>query len=148
MAPFELALDAAYVVNGLERRTGALRSMNGDLWSILCSSADRRSGPTIVTKVKSHVIDRERAALAEGHHCRPHVLGNELADAAASAGASLFGDNGAAPASRVARLVEDKALAIAIRLARIQAHIWTKRAGAAIYDPPELPCVDERLEDA
>ncbi len=145
--PFEITMDAAYVVNGLERRSSTLRGMNGDLWSILCCLADRRDGPTVVSKVKSHVIDHERTALAAGQHHRPHVVGNELADAAASTGAAIFGDNGAATASRAARQAEEKALAIAIRLGRIQAHIWTKRAGAAIFEPPELPCLDEQLEE-
>ncbi len=145
--PFELTLDAAYVVKGLDRRAGALRGMNGDLWSILVSLADRRSGPTDISKVRSHVLDRDREALAAGLHHKPHVLGNELADAAAAAGAALFGDNGAAEASRKARWEEDRAHTIAVRLARIQARIWAKRAGAAIYEAPELPQVDEQLEE-
>ncbi len=133
--PFEITLDAAYVVNGLSRRGERFRGANGDLWTILARIIDDRAGETSISKVKSHVLEEQLEQVAARQHCWRHVVGNELADAAADTGPALFSQDVGA-ASRRARHIEDKAAAIAHRLARIQARIWESSRGAAVFEPP------------
>ncbi len=140
--PFELTLDAAYVVNGLGRRIDRLRGANGDLWAILAKMIDGRGGATEISKVKSHVLRDVREQVASRVHNWRHILGNELADAAADAGPALFPQEVGA-ASRRARFVEDKAARVAVRLATIRARIWAANRGAAIYQMPVEAARDE-----
>ncbi len=141
--PFEITLDAAYVVNGLGRRIDRFRGANGDLWAILARMIDARGGATEISKVKSHVLRDAREQVAARAHNWRHILGNELADAAADAGPALFPQEVGA-ASRRARFVEDKAARVAVRLAKIRARIWAANRGAAIYQVPEEVARDEQ----
>ncbi len=143
---FRIVLDAAYVANGLGRRGDLVRGPNGDLWAILLQLVDERKGETLVSKVKSHVVRNDVEGLAAGRHDREHVLGNELADAAAETGEVLFA-NGAEDDSRTRKAVEAKACRVALRLARIQCRVWEVMAGAKIFEPPETQPIDVRRED-
>ncbi len=144
--PFEIVLDAAYVAKGLGSRGDLLRSPNGDLWSMLYNVIDGRNGPVAVSTVKSHVIDEDVPGIVLGKHRQDHVVGNELADAAAEAGASLFKGEEQAASRRIGFVV-DQACRIATRIARIQVRIWRARNGADIYELPAMPTFNEELED-
>ncbi len=143
--PFRIVLDAACVRNGLESRGALLRSVNGDLWSILFAMTERRDGPIDVVKVKSHVINGGPAALCSGGHNADDVVGNELADAAAETGHAAF--TYSATEARGVKEAEARTFNVAVRLGRTQARIWEQMAGAAVYQPPEAPVLDEELLD-
>ncbi len=144
--PFELVLDAAYVHRGMGARGELLRSPNGDLWAVLYQLLDNRDGPVTATKVKSHVLDEDAPGILAGRHDVEHVIGNELADAAAETSAALFRGEEQAVSRRIGFIV-DKACRIAVRLARIQARIWAVKAGAKVYEMPEQPTIDMEMED-
>ncbi len=131
VGPFNVVLDASYVYGALSRRAELLRGLNGDLWSIFFGVLDGTGVDLTLSKVRSHVMEKRRGEVRNGSHDPRHILGNELADAAAAAGVALFAPSDGA-ASRKARFAEDRACAVAVRLARIQARIWEKIAGVCV----------------
>ncbi len=144
--PFEVTLDAAYVVDGLAKCGDRLRSANGDLWTILAKIIEGRDGDTCITKVKSHVLRDHVDQVASRQHLWRHVIGNELADAAADTGPALFTQEVGA-ASRRARDLEDKAAEIAHRIARIQARIWDFNRGSAVCEAPTPTVLDPEEQE-
>ncbi len=137
-----IVLDASYVKHGIERRGNLLRGPNGDLWSILLSLLDGRSGPSDIIKVKSHVIDHGATWVTDHGHKLEDVTGNEFADAAAEAGVTLLKELDD-DTSRRAHRADEKACRIAMRLGRVQARIWQKLAGAKLFQPPVTPQLAE-----
>jgi hypothetical protein len=125
--------DASYVVHNwsdAKRRGRMSATVNGDLWHKLQSTVKEREVDLTTLKVEAHV---DPEAMVNEERSIGDFLGNHLADAAAGAAAERA-LSGSVRAAAVARW-ESRTVAIARRLASIEAWHWAN-SEPAVYAPP------------
>ena len=119
--PQRWGVDAAYVVDGLNKATAAANGLNQDLWKQLHRAAgngDQALPPP--TKVTSHLTTRQVDA---GEISFEDLVGNGIADVCADVAANRMQEWGAL--LELADEAEQTAYLIGRRLALIEAHCWS-----------------------
>ena len=113
------------------------KGKNGDIWTLFFAILDLRTASLGIAKVTSHLEDIGEQAVETGAAMICDIIGNALADEAASIAAKWLRPTSAE--CREAKLVESTAFLICIRLAFTQARLWELTEEARRYEaPPEI----------
>ena len=120
----DLGIDAAYVTNGVTNCTKLSAGSNGDLWSILYTILQYRTGTTNLFKVKSHLDKEGPKAIQERRINFLDLAGNYLADAVAEGMALRV--QPMPQLQKSAKQSDCIGFIVAKRIAIIQADIWEK----------------------
>ncbi len=135
-----IGIDASYVEKGILQRRNLAHGENGDIWTLVFSRMDARAGRTEVLNITSHLEDEGPASIKDsGLHWR-HIVGNSIADEAAT-----IGEEHIRPCADMAeslRLNEGYVYRVVKRLAVIQARIWV-RSPEARYEMPAAAAKEE-----
>ena len=122
--PVYLGIDASYVVSGAHSDTLRLcQCPSGDLWCILCWLIDDRPGATHIRKVTAHAEKGGEHNLYDNAIPIANYVTHSLADAAAGVGILAQAVSHESLDARRGRITEALGVAIAYRLAVIQARI-------------------------
>ncbi len=132
----EVGVDASYVVGGCTKEALMACSINGDLWSSLFGLVAGRGGTVSVRKVESHLVDKGVARIVACSPIAGDVVGNALADTAATIARQLDGCDGPDAGWEFAY---GRTVKVVKRLAVIQARIWASRDNARLFRPPPGP---------
>jgi bacterioferritin-associated ferredoxin len=127
-----IGVDASYVINGCKNNDRLMKGRNGDLWHALAGAVSEREGPLTVRKVAAHLVEKGADVVLESKAARGDVIGNEMADKAATLARQLSGKD---VTDEEASFAYHRALKILKRLAVIQVHVWDSREGARVYEP-------------
>ena len=142
-----IGIDAAYVVDGVAKRSRLEKGKNGDLWSLFFALLDLRTAELGIAKVWSHIEDCADQAIQAGEAQLCDIIGNALADEAAAIAARLLRPSSVA-CNEKANL-HRIAFNICIRLAFTQAREWELFADARLYEaPPEIEHTDTTIGTA
>jgi len=139
------AIDASYVTNGISKRTRLEKGRNGDIWTLFFALLGFRTAELGIAKVTSHLEEVALEAVQADIASICDIIGNALADEAASLAAQRLRPTAAE--CKEADLTHRLAFDICIRLAFTQARVWELTDDVRIYEaPPESVEADTSLE--
>ena len=128
------AIDASYVTNGLSKRSRLEKGRNSDIWTLFFALLEFRTAELGIAKVTSHLEEVALEAVTADVASICDIIGNALADEAASLAAQRLRPTTAE--CKQADLIHSLAVDICIRLAFTQARVWELTDDVRIYEAP------------
>ena len=136
-----IGIDAAYVVDGISKRSKLEKGKNGDLWSLFFAILDMRTAQIGIAKVTSHLEEIAFEAIEAQAAEICDIIGNAFADEAASIVAKMLRPTLAEIDE--AKVISKTAFFICIRLAFTQARVWHLTNDSRRFEaPPEIEEAD------
>ena len=127
-----MAIDAAYVVLGAFNEERLAKGKNRDLWALFFALLELRTADVGINKVSSHMEELGVEAVSSGAALLTYIIGNSLADEAASLAARTLRPEAAEIAAALD--TEKMAFEICIRIGLVQARIWEVNKDAVMYE--------------
>ncbi len=126
------------MTNGCNSEERMSNGTNGDVWEALLGASSKRQAPLRVRKVPAHLAEKSPCHVIAMKAVPLDVIGNAMADKAATLARQLAGADQEDPSAAFAY---NRTLKVIKRLAVLQARFWQSREGARLYEPleQELP---------
>ena len=124
-------------LNGVFNEERLVKGKNGYLWALFFALLELRTADVGINKVSSHMEELGAEAVSSGAALLTDIIGNSLADEAASLTAKTLRPDAADIAAALD--IEKMAFGICIRIGLVQARIWEVNKDAVMYELTERP---------